>query len=209
MSDAVFPIPLPLDGWAALGNGMTEIINATNYARMPVHLTLETDGSEAANSITVEWPTAQSDWGAVSSVLVYTAPTGGDVVVFAPLVGSGIPYSFGDYSAGPYSPPVQAALVVNRYDRVRIQAGALQVQPEEFLPIGYGRLGFGRYGFGNPPPQLTGEFVPVGFGLGGFGTGAYAAAQIADGTVSVLKTFARFSPCQAGTWSPGPWARAA
>jgi len=183
-----YPWPLPLTGWAGLGNGTVELVNAVNYARMPVTIAAtdeltDTGDVLSANLATVEWPTAMSDWGLVSSVLIYDAPTGGNRLLEALLVPISIPYSWGQYSAGFYS-PTPTGVLIHKYDRPRVSAAALEAWPVDGAPVGYGTGGFGRYG--------------------------YAAGPGAEGSVAAITlTFARMSPCVAGTWAPGPWARAA
>lgn len=160
-----FPWPLPLTGYAGLGNGTAELTTALNYARQPITLEMTDDGITAANLETQEWGTAGNDWGPISSVLVYDAPTGGNLLLEAILAGSGTPYSWGDYSAGVYSQSAPS-LLVHMYDRVRVSASSL--------------------------------------------TAIAIAGPAAEGTANaVILTFGVIYPCSAGTWAPGPYARAA
>lgn len=178
-----FPWPLPLTGYAGLGNGTAELSTALNYARQPITMEMTNDGVTAANLDTQEWGTAGNDWGPISSVLVYDAPTGGNLLFEAILAGYGVPYTWGDYSAGAYSQSA-GSLWVHMYDRVRISASSLTAVAATGVPTGWGTGAFGRY--------------------------AYGTAPVAEGTASaILLTFGVIYPCSAGTWAPGPYARAA
>jgi hypothetical protein len=176
-------------GYAGLGNDIHELVNPLGYARQPVTIELTdelTAGGDqiAANLETLEWPTAQSDWGTVSSVLVYDAPTGGKLLLEAILTSAGIPYSWGDYSVGLYSPTSPTPLVIRMYDRPRVSASAIEAWPGGSTSVGFGRGAWGRY--------------------------AYATLPGAVATVAAITlTFGRMYPCVAGTWAPGPFARAA
>lgn len=180
----VFPWPLPLQGYAGLGVGLNEIKGAVNYVREPITIELTDDGVTAANLDTQEWPTAMSEWGPISSVLVYDAPTGGNLLFEALLAGDDTPYSWGDYSAGLYSPTTPSPLIVHMYDRPRISASSLTVATVGGIPLGWGRGAFGRNAYGTTPQ-------------------AFHSAN------AVINTFGATYPCSAGSWAPGPWARAA
>jgi hypothetical protein len=184
-----FPWPLPLVGYAGLGNDIHELVNPLGYARQPVTIELTdelTDGGVqiASNLETLEWPTAQADWGTVSTVLVFGAPTGGKLLLNAILTSAGTPYSWGDYSVGLYSPTSPTPLVIHQYDRPRVSASAIEAWPVDGIPTGFGRGGWGRYAYGTAP-------------------------QVYASVAAISLTFGRMYPCVAGTWAPGPFARAA
>lgn len=179
-----FPWPLPIYGYAGLGNGTSELSTALNYARQPITIEMTDDGITAANLDTQEWGTAGNDWGPISSVLVYDAPTGGNLLLEAILAGAATPYSYGAYSVALYSPTTPAPLIVHMYDRPRISASSLTAVAVDGPPEGFGTGGFGRY--------------------------AYATSPAAEATANaVILTFGVIYQCSAGTWTPGPYARAA
>lgn len=202
---APFPFPLPLNAYAGLGNSFSELAGALNYTRIPVTLELTDDGTTVSNANTLEWCVAKSDWGPVSSVMVFDSPTGGNLLFSLPLSGTAIPYSWADYSEGLYSPMTASQIFVHMYDRPRISAAAITAEAAgsaQDVPTGWGRGAFGRYGYGTMP----GDY-PTLYGLYGYGTNAYGTEALVEGSATaVLLTFGAVSLCSPGTWAAGPCA---
>ncbi len=80
------------------------------YTRMPSTFALIADASNvAANTTSIEWPAATSDWGTLGYFELWDAPTGGSRLYW-----------------GPFSPP--DPVIVSAGDIVRFSAGTLGVQ---------------------------------------------------------------------------------
>lgn len=180
---APFPFPLPLNAYAGLGNSFSELAGALNYTRIPVTLELTDDGTTVSNLNTLEWCVAKSEWGPVSSVMVFDAPTGGNLLFTLPLSGTQVPYSWANYSVGLYSPMTASQIFVHMYDRPRISAAAMTAETAGGTPY------------------------PTPYGLYGYGTNAYGTEASVEGSASaVLLTFGAVSLCSPGTWAAGPCA---
>lgn len=178
---APFPFPLPLNAYAGLGNGFSEIPGGLNYTRQPVTMEMTSDGVTVSNLNTLEWCIAGNDWGPVSSVMLYDAPTGGNLLFTLLLSGDPIPYNWANYSVGLYSPTSPPPMIVHQYDRVRISASSMTA--------------------------VTAPLVATGYGMYGFGTNAYGTAPLVEGSAAaILLTFGAISLCSPGTWAPGPCA---
>ena len=189
------PVPtrasIPWSGWLGLGVGVdgTEIASGVGgYARMPVTFDWTADGITVANEETVEWPIATADWGHVTSVLIYDAPTGG--------VWCG-------------EATTTISLSVTMYQRARLQAGAFWAQFGA-TPTAFGTWtwGVGRYGARTFlfPTGIPGIGVP--YNTGGYGFGPYQMPE--SGTALLEVTFDTSQHvCEPGTWAPAPYSLAA
>lgn len=67
--------------------GGTEVSGA-GYARVTANFNVS--GNQAANSAVIEFPTAESNWGEITHVGIFDAPTGGNLLAYAELVASRI-----------------------------------------------------------------------------------------------------------------------
>lgn len=65
----------------------TEVSNVgTGYVRMPVSAPFTVTGNQAANSITVEWPTASgAGYGTLTQVAIFDAAAGGNMLAWGDL----------------------------------------------------------------------------------------------------------------------------
>jgi hypothetical protein len=189
---------LPPQVWVGLGlvdpsspsfiAGSPLELSGGGYVRLPAVFEYIAEGVFAANTETLEWPTATAQWSDIAFAQVWDAATGGNLLTSTQTIGVGS---------------------VPQYARVRISAGAFEIyQLPQNLP-------YGRSGFGTGPYTtnfIVGQIQAVPFGWGTFGNMLYQ--QYPNTTVPgvpLLLTFAQDALCgnQPGVWTPGPFDLAA
>jgi hypothetical protein len=136
------PITYPFDCWMGLQVAGAEV-SGVGYVRRSAHFEDIGDGVTAANVASVQWPPCGSDWGAIDTVNLYGALTGGNLLC------TGVTISV-----------VRGSL----YDVLRVSAGGYQVINTTFglLATSGGNIGTpydaGPYGDGpyemEPPSVL-------------------------------------------------------
>jgi len=172
----------PFACWMGLQASGAECAGA-GYARRPVTFVDTGDGILGANLASVQWPTCGPDWGAIDTVNLYDALTGGD------LIGTGL----------------ATAIVQTRlYDILRVLAGGYQVY-NATRPLGFGTRtwGVGKYAtwhYLTPPSSELGSPYDVG----PYGAGPY---EFSERAVLLLRTFGTVALCggNPGIWAPGPF----
>jgi hypothetical protein len=173
----------PFDCWMGLVSDGVEVSGA-GYVRRPAEFLATAKNSViGANIATVQWPPCGPDWGAIDTVNIYDALTGGH------LIGTGLTTTI-----------VQTAM----YDILRVPAGGYQVY-NAVRPLGFGTLtwGTGKYAtwhYLTPPSSGLGSSYDVG----PYGVGPY---EYSEQTVLLLKTFGTVALCggNPGIWAPGPF----
>jgi hypothetical protein len=175
-------ITYPFDCFMALIVAGTEV-SGVGYVRRPATFVDICDGVIAANAASVQWPACGSDWGAIDTVNLYDAPTGGNLLC---------------------TEQATSAVRGNMYDELRVSASGYQVYSAP-APLGFGTFtwGTGRYAtFHNLVPPGSGLGSP--YDVGGYGVGPY---ETTNATVLLLRTFGTVALCgnTPGVWAPGPF----
>jgi hypothetical protein len=177
-------LTIPLDAWVALLTTTGEVAG-NGYTREPVTFDYIPNAKTVANEATVQWAEATGNWGTITEINVYDAPTaGGFLGTFVPVT------------------PV----TVNRYERVRIPAASFQAVatfgPTKF---GTGTWGSGRYATAVGVIGGIGSSIGSPYNVGAYNAGPYERMQLG---VLLLKTFAPVALCggTSGQWTPhGPY----
>jgi hypothetical protein len=177
-------LTIPLDAWVALLAGSMEIAG-NGYTREPVTFDYTDDGVTAANLETVQWAEAVGNWGTITAINVYDAPTGGT------FLGSLVPVT---------------PTTVNQYERIYIPAGGMQaVLGYVASKFGVGTFGTGRYATSFSGLQAVASTIGSPYNVGAYGAGPYERLSLG---VLLLKTFAPVALCggTSGQWTPhGPY----
>jgi hypothetical protein len=140
-------LSVPFDAWVGLVTASTgqEVTAVTygNYTRQPAHMVWCADGVTIGNETTIVWGEALRDWGDITAVELWDAPSGGNrlpTALTAPL-------------------PVAAVVPVAQYSIARIPpAGLAVVFSSPLRSFGTGPFGVGPYG-------TTRSFAVVGAGV--------------------------------------------
>ena len=66
--------------------GGTEVVGAGAYVR--VSATFTVTGNTASNSGALEWPVSEGSWGTITSIAIFDAVTGGNMIGYAALTDS-------------------------------------------------------------------------------------------------------------------------
>jgi hypothetical protein len=162
-------------------------VAGVGYVRRPAHFADIGDGVTAANADSVQWPACGSDWGAIDTVNLYDASTGGNLLC-----------------TGPTTSVVRGTL----YDALRVSAGGYAIaNGGRFLTPAGGGIGspydVGPYGVG-PYETLPATTLL----LRTFGTVALCggvAGAWAPGPECEAGLWTPSGACQAGEWVPGPF----
>ena len=120
-------------------------VSGAGYVRRPTTFVDTGDGVVGANIATVQWPPCGPDWGAIDTVNLYDALTGGN------LIGTGL---------------TTAIVYTAMYDELRVSAGGYQVY-NATRPLGFGTLtwGVGKYAtwhYLTPPAQASARPMTLG-----------------------------------------------
>jgi hypothetical protein len=172
----------PFDCFMGLQSDGAEIAG-TGYVRRPATFVDTGDGIVGANIASVQWPACGPDWGAIDTVNLYDALTGGD------LIGTALTTTI-----------VQTAM----YDILRVQAGGYAVY-NATRPLGFGTRtwGVGKYATWH---YLTAPSANIGspYDFGPYGAGPY---EMMEQAVLLLRTFGTVALCggNPGIWAPGPF----
>jgi hypothetical protein len=172
----------PFDCFMGLQSDGVEVAGV-GYVRRPATFVDTGDGVLGANIATVQWPPCGPDWGAIDTVNLYDAITGGH------LIGTGL---------------TTAIVYTAMYDELRVSAGGYQVH-NATRPLGFGTLtwGVGKYAtwhYLTPPSSGLGSPYDVG----PYGAGPY---EMAERAILLFRTFGAVALCggNPGIWAPGPF----
>ena len=160
-------------------------VTGVGYVRRPAHF--DGDGIFAANTESVQWPACGSDWGAIDTVNLYDALTGGNLLCTG---------------------AATSAVRGNMYDELRVSAGgyAVALTPYGLMMAG-GGIGspydVGGYGVG--PYEMLPATILL---FHTFGTVALCGNQPGVWLPPPPCETGVWAPavaCEAGTWAPGPF----
>ena len=172
----------PFDCFMGLQADGVEIAG-TGYVRRPTTFVDTGDGIIGANIATVQWPSCGPDWGAIDTVNLYDALTGGH------LIGTAL---------------TTAIVYTAMYDELRVSAGGYQVY-NATRPLGFGTLtwGVGKYATWH---YLTAPSANIGspYDVGPYGAGPY---EYSERAILLFRTFGTVALCggNPGIWAPGPF----
>ena len=158
-------------------------ITGTGYVRRPTTFADTSDPLIAANIASVQWPACGPNWGAIDTVNLYDALTGGH------FIGTAL---------------TTAVVYTRQYDELRVSAGGYQVY-NATRPLGFGTLtwGVGKYATWH---YLTAPSAGIGsaYDAGPYGAGPY---EMAEQAVLLFRTFGTVALCgnTPGVWAPGPF----
>jgi hypothetical protein len=158
-------------------------VSGAGYVRRPATFEETAEANIGANVASVQWPACGSDWGAIDTVNLYDALTGGH------LIGTEL---------------TTAIVQTQLYDILRVQAGGYAVY-NATRPLGFGTLtwGVGKYATWH---YLTPLSAGIGspYDVGPYGAGPY---EMQEQTVLLLRTFGTVALCggNPGIWAPGPF----
>ena len=172
----------PFDCFMGLQSDGVEV-SGMGYVRRPTTFVDTGDGVIGANIATVQWPPCGPDWGAIDTVNLYDALTGGN------LIGTGL---------------TTAIVYTAMYDELRVSAGGYQV----YNATGHWASERSPGASGSTPPGTTSRRPRPASARrmtsGPYGAGPY---EMSERAILLFRTFGTVALCggNPGIWAPGPF----